>query len=207
MEDPLFDPWSNDVADPASAEEPEGSEERRPAAEEPNSRRSGVRWRSTGGGVPAKRSPLPSKLSELGAESAGSSESQPSAEPTEPNAESGPAEGTPEHTLLRRMDWLVRRLRAAGHGATVDDQLDQPRRSVRIDFAPHTSPFSTDDREGGSVLDVRLDPDTEELVARSWVEPDEQHPRLEGRAPVDEVDDAFVHGLLLDFVKRTLRSA
>lgn len=103
------------------------------------------------------------------------------------------------------MEWLAREVEAAGHRTVLDDRLDTSAPSVRFRLAPRPGPFEETELVGGAVIEIASGTgDPLQIVGRLWLNPLSTRPTEEVRVPAPKLTEAWVDGLLLDFVEKAL---
>jgi hypothetical protein len=109
-------------------------------------------------------------------------------------------------TVLPRLEWLVRKVEAAGHRTVLDDRLDSAVPSLRFRLTPRPGPLDDRPASEGAVIEIASGSGAPlQIVGRLWLDPLSPSPTQEVRVPAAKLTEAWIDGLLLDFVERALR--
>lgn len=223
MDDPIFDPWRIEEPPEEPIAEP-------PAQPKPR------RWRSFTSREPPVRAAPPKPESPPTLESPSKPEWPPTPEspwkPESPPAHAPPPTPGPTPTrraeprdpvaprarptpltervralVVPRLTSLEARLQLARHRTVLDERLDGPSPAVRFRLTPWRAPFDERGPLQGSVLEIAVDEAEGTVAARFWL--DVLSPTPTEELPIDarRLGEAWIEGVLIDFVQKALREA
>lgn len=109
---------------------------------------------------------------------------------------------------MPRLQDIAQRLQLARHHATAEDLLDGAVPTARLTFRPWRGPWTEKLDPPVSALELALvvEP-TEEIAVRVWLDVAAEEPTEEVVVPTAKLGAAWLEGVVVDFVQRSLARA
>ncbi len=104
---------------------------------------------------------------------------------------------------LPHLEAVAARLHIARHHTLLDDRLENQPATLRFRLVPRQAPFDGPVAVPGAVLELMAARSS--IGARLWLDPVAEEPAEELEVPLAQFTDAWLDGVVVDFVAQTLR--
>lgn len=91
----------------------------------------------------------------------------------------------------------------ARHRTLLDDRLEATEPCIRFRLIPRYGPFDDRPKVAGSVLELMVSDSV--VTARIWLDPLADEPTKEIDVDPSALSEAWIEGILVDFVSKSLR--